>query len=79
MAYRLISVRRFWYLVIQAGQNHVVTPVTMQKTDDLLAGILMLPQVFMWYWAGRLGIALAPPLAAAVIRVVQMVYLEDDP
>ena len=65
------------YIIIQAVQNHVVMPVTMQAAVELPASILMLAQVFMWYWAGLLGLALSPALAAVVIKLVQMLYLED--
>jgi predicted PurR-regulated permease PerM len=49
----------------------------MQKAVELPASLLMLAQVFMYYWAGLLGVALAPPLAAMAIKLVQMLYLQD--
>jgi predicted PurR-regulated permease PerM len=63
------------YTAIQLLQNHVVTPVTQQKAVRLPAVLLMLAQVFMYYWAGLLGMALAPVLAAMVLRAVQMLYV----
>jgi predicted PurR-regulated permease PerM len=65
------------YAAIQLLQNHVVTPLVQQEAVQLPAVLLMLAQVFMYYWAGVLGLALAPPLAAAVMKVVQMLYVRD--
>ena len=65
------------YAVIQLLQNHVVTPLVQQEAVQLPAVLLMLSQVFMYYWAGVLGLALAPPLAATVMKVVQMLYVRD--
>jgi predicted PurR-regulated permease PerM len=65
------------YAAIQLLQNHVVTPLVQQEAVQLPAVLLMLSQVFMYYWAGVLGLALAPPLAATVMKVVQMLYIRD--
>lgn len=65
------------YILIQFLQNHLVTPLVQQKTVDLPPVILVLAQIFMYYWAGLLGTAMAPALAAVVIRVVQMLYVQD--
>lgn len=65
------------YIAIQALQNHVVTPLVQQQVVRLPPVILILSQLFMYYWAGLLGMALAPPLAALVILIVQKLYLRD--
>jgi predicted PurR-regulated permease PerM len=43
------------YFIIQMLQDHVVTPVVQQETVRLPPVILILAQVFMYYWAGILG------------------------
>jgi predicted PurR-regulated permease PerM len=65
------------YIAIQSVQNHVVTPLVQQQVVRLPPVILILSQLFMYYWAGLLGMALAPPLAALVILVVQKLYVRD--
>lgn len=63
------------YLVIQLVQNHVVTPVIQQQAVQLPPVVMIVAQIFMYYWAGLLGMALAPPLAAVVIHVVERLYV----
>ncbi len=65
------------YLAIQFLQNHVVTPLVLQRAVQLPPVILMLAQVFMYYWAGLLGMALAPPLAALAILMVDRLYVKQ--
>jgi predicted PurR-regulated permease PerM len=70
------------YLVIQALQNHVVMPLVQQEAVSLPPVILILSQIFMYYWAGLLGMALAPPLAALAIMFVEKLYVRatlNDP
>jgi predicted PurR-regulated permease PerM len=64
------------YTGIQLLQNHVVTPLVQQEAVKLPPVVMILAQVFMYYWAGLLGMALAPPLAALVILLVQKLYVQ---
>jgi predicted PurR-regulated permease PerM len=65
------------YFIIQMLQDHVVTPVVQQETVRLPPVILILAQVFMYYWAGILGLILAPALAAVLLKIVQMLYVHQ--
>jgi predicted PurR-regulated permease PerM len=65
------------YFVIQMLQNHLVTPVIQQKAVNLPPVVLILVQIFMWYWGGLLGTIVAPALAALAIRAAEMLYVHD--
>jgi predicted PurR-regulated permease PerM len=58
-------------------QNHLVVPLVQQRAVRLAPVALMLAQMFLYFWDGLLGMALAPPLAAILLRAVQMLYVED--
>jgi predicted PurR-regulated permease PerM len=65
------------YLAIQVVQNHVVTPLVQQQAVHLSPVLLILAQMFMYYWAGALGMLLAPALAVVVTTLVEMLYVQD--
>lgn len=65
------------YVVIQLLQNHLVTPLVLQRAANLPPVLLLLGQVLMYAWAGVLGMALAPPLTAVGIKLVEMLYVRD--
>jgi predicted PurR-regulated permease PerM len=63
--------------VIQEIQNEVITPLVQQKASHLPPVILILSQVFMFYWAGAWGMVLAPPLALIVMTMIQVLYVKE--
>jgi len=63
------------YIAIQLLQNHVVTPLVQQTAVRLPPVVLILAQILMYYWAGLLGMAMAPALAAVAIHVVEVLYV----
>lgn len=65
------------YLAIQILQDYLVTPLVQQEAVSLPPAILVLAQILMYYYAGLLGMLLAPPLAAIVIKLVKMLYVQD--
>ena len=65
------------YVAIQILQNHIVTPLVQQRAVHLPPVVLILAQVFMFYWSGALGILLAPPLAVVCMTLVEMLYVQD--
>jgi predicted PurR-regulated permease PerM len=55
----------------------VVTPLVQQQAVHLSPVLLILAQMFMYYWAGALGMLLAPALAVVVTTLVEMLYVQD--
>lgn len=64
------------YVGIQLLQNNVVTPLVMQRAVQLPPAILLVAQLLMYLVAGVLGMLLAPPLIAVVIRWVNIAYVD---
>lgn len=64
------------YTGVQIVEN-LSEPFVQQRTVYLAPALLLFSQAVMGALAGALGIVLAAPLAAVVIVVVKMLYIED--
>lgn len=65
------------YLGIQMFDNYVVTPIMEKSMLYLPPGYIIAAQLILGVLAGAVGLALAAPLAAALVVVVRMLYVED--
>lgn len=65
------------YLGVQAVETYVLGPVIDKRTVALPPALTVLAQLLLVMAAGILGAALAVPLAAVVVVVVSMLYVED--
>jgi predicted PurR-regulated permease PerM len=66
------------YVVIQALESYVVTPLVQQEAVSLLPALILMAQVLLGVTVGWLGLLLATPLTAAVVVVVRRLYLEPE-
>lgn len=65
------------YLIIQNLDGFVFTPLVQKRTVSLPPVLIITSQVFLGVLLGTLGVLLATPLAAVVVVLVKMLYLED--
>jgi predicted PurR-regulated permease PerM len=64
------------YALIQALESYVVTPLIQQQAVALPPALIILAQVLLAVTVGWLGLLLATPLTAAVVVVIDMLYVE---
>lgn len=64
------------YLAIQTVESYTVTPLIQQRTISLPPALTIVAQLVMGVLAGGLGLALATPLAAGLLVIVQKLYVE---
>lgn len=71
----------FWvaalYVGVQVVESYVLTPIIDRKTIYLPPAFTITAQLVMALFAGLLGVTLATPLAAAVVVLVTMLYVQD--
>lgn len=65
------------YAGIQTVESYLITPKIQQETIALPPALAIFVQILMMVLLGGLGLALATPLAAALIVLVRMLYVED--
>ena len=65
------------YLGVQGFESYVLTPLVEKRAVALPPALTITAQVLMAVLAGGLGLALAIPLAAAALVLVQRLYVED--
>ena len=65
------------YTVVQLIEGYILSPLIQQRTVSLPPALTLLAQVAMGLLVGATGVALAAPLAAVLMVVVQMLYVED--
>jgi predicted PurR-regulated permease PerM len=65
------------YMGVQFLEGNFLTPIIQQRTISLPPAVLLTSQLLMAGLFGFYGMLLATPLAAAVIVLVQMLYIED--
>lgn len=66
------------YVLIQALESNVITPMIQKKMIDLPPALTILSQVIMGTFSGVLGILLATPLLAIVIILVDELYVKKQ-
>lgn len=62
---------------IQLTESYVLAPLVQQRAVHLPPAAILFAQVLMGAIVGALGVAVATPLAAAVMVAVSMLYVED--
>jgi predicted PurR-regulated permease PerM len=65
------------YFVIQSIESYLLTPLVQQRVVSLPPALVLAAQVLMGVLFGVWGIILATPLTAALLVLVQMLYIED--
>ena len=65
------------FLAIQMIESYVLAPFIQHKAVYLPPAVILFSQVLMGAIIGALGVAVATPLAAAVMVAVSMLYVED--
>lgn len=66
------------YLAVHALEGYVLTPLVQKRAVLLPPVLTILSQLFMWKVSGLLGVALATPIAAAILVIVKVVYLHEE-
>lgn len=65
------------YVVIQNLEGFVLTPLVQHRSVSLPPALVLFAQVAMGVLAGAPGVLLATPVAATLLVVVQMLYVQD--
>ncbi len=65
------------YVGVQAVESWVLDPIIDRKTIAIPPALTVLAQLTLAIFAGLLGVALATPLAAALVVLVTMLYVQD--
>jgi predicted PurR-regulated permease PerM len=65
------------FLGVQILESYVLAPLVQHKAVHLPPAVVLFSQVLMGVIVGALGVAVATPLAAAVMVAVSMLYVED--
>jgi predicted PurR-regulated permease PerM len=65
------------YLVIQWLESYLIQPIIQQRAVHLPPIITILSIVLLGTWLGFLGVLLATPLAASIIVLIKMLYVQD--
>ena len=65
------------YVGVQFVESYVLAPLVQQRAVHLPPAAILFAQVLMGAIVGALGVAVATPLAAAVMVAVSMLYVED--
>jgi len=65
------------FVGIQLTESYVLAPLVQHKAVYLPPAAILFAQVLMGAIVGALGVAVATPLAAAVMVAVSMLYVED--
>lgn len=81
----LLALTEGWYLAfqvvllvlaVQTVESYLVTPTLQKETVDLPPALTIAAQLFFGLLFGTLGLALATPFAAAMLRVTRIFYVK---
>lgn len=65
-----------FYLIIQAVENNLITPLVQQKAVEVPPVVTISSQFMLGVLVGIIGVAVATPMAAVAIVLVRMLYIE---
>jgi predicted PurR-regulated permease PerM len=65
------------FVVVQLIESNIVTPFIERTTIELPPALTIIFQLVMSVLVGGMGLVLATPLLAAIMVIVQLVYIED--
>jgi predicted PurR-regulated permease PerM len=68
-----------FFLAVHIAEGYFLTPLVQRRAVYLPPALTILAQVLMAVLLGFLGLALATPMAAAVLTMVKMLYLHENP
>lgn len=68
-----------FYLAVHLAEGYLLTPFVQRRAVRLPPALTLISQFLLGLVAGFLGLALATPLAAAGLVLVQMLYLQQLP
>lgn len=66
-----------FYLVVQQLEGNILTPIVQQKTVSLPPAITLAAVLAMGAIFGILGALVATPLAAVIMALIKMLYVQD--
>jgi predicted PurR-regulated permease PerM len=70
-----------WVVLLYVGvhivEGYFVTPLIEQQAVWLPPGVSIAAQIILWTLAGVWGLALASPIAATLLVLINMLYIED--
>ena len=66
------------YIGVHVLEGYLITPLIEQRAVQLPPGLSIAAQVTLWTLAGPWGLALASPIAATLLIIVNMLYIEDE-
>jgi len=66
-----------YFTAVQFLEGYLITPMVQQRVIRLPPAAILSVQLLMGYAFGLLGIALAAPLLAAMMVIVEMLYVQD--
>lgn len=67
----------FLYLGYQTLDGYVLTPLVQKKTVSLPPALILIAQIALGLVWGVIGVLLAVPVAAIVLVLIKMLYIED--
>ena len=65
------------YLVVHSLEAYVLTPLVQKKAVRLPPIVTILSEFLLWILTGTLGVAIAAPLAAALLASFRILYLHE--
>lgn len=65
------------YLGIQTVESYLITPMIQKKAIEMQPALILMAQVVLALLFGFMGLVVAMPLAAALLVIVQRLYIED--
>jgi predicted PurR-regulated permease PerM len=65
------------YTVVQTFESSVLTPLVQLKTISMPPVLTLIAQIVLGVLLGIMGLVLATPLAASVLVIIKMLYVED--
>jgi predicted PurR-regulated permease PerM len=65
------------FVAIQLIESYLLAPLVQHRAVYLPPAVILFAQVVMGVMVGALGVAVATPLAAAIMVAVSMLYVED--
>lgn len=66
-----------FHIVLQGVESYLLTPLVQRHEVSLPPALTISAQVLMGVWAGILGLAMATPLAAALMVLIEDLYVRD--
>ncbi|MGX1309731.1 putative PurR-regulated permease PerM [Amorphus suaedae] len=67
------------YVIIQTVESYLLTPIVQQKTVYLLPAVVLTAQLVMGTLFGIMGVALATPITAILMTVLNETYFRTGP